>query len=253
MNTDFATFMSQLKETNQSLDFFCDFKKIKSNINEIRLSLCMLNSLIGIKDIRKGVETIWNRDKSAFQVLDILIAVRSDGKKLVLNESGNVVPLNQYFESVDGVVEYLENTGLKDLFVNRTIKDLNDYVQMKDVWHLPSIAAWEKDCGKHPTQKPLCLLVRAILASTKENSWILDPFSGSGTTGIAANLLNRRYLGLEICREYLDMSKNRRQSLDIPEIRSKHIEKLIAAKAAPAHVFGDVVGESEPSYGVPWL
>ena len=128
MNTDFATFMSQLKETNQSLDFFCDFKKIKSNINEIRLSLCMLNSLIGIKDIRKGVETIWNRDKSAFQVLDILIAVRSDGKKLVLNKSGNVVPLNQYFESVDGVVEYLENTGLKDLFVNRTIKDLNDYV-----------------------------------------------------------------------------------------------------------------------------
>ena len=160
----------------------------------------------------------------------------------------------RYFtHSAEFVIWARKSVNVPHYFNYELMKVLNDNVQMKDVWHLPSIAAWEKDCGKHPTQKPLCLLVRAILASTKENSWILDPCSGSGTTGIAANLLNRRYLGLEICREYLDMSKNRRQSLDIPEIRSKHIEKLIAAKAAPAHVFGDVVGESEPSYGVPWL
>ena len=49
---EFTTFMSQLKETNQSLDFFCDFDKIHSNVDDIRLSLCMLNSLIGVADMR---------------------------------------------------------------------------------------------------------------------------------------------------------------------------------------------------------
>lgn len=73
---DFNKFMSQLQETNQTLDFFCDFGKISQNVENIRLSLCMLNSLIGATDMRKSVETIWNRDKSAFNVMDILIAVR---------------------------------------------------------------------------------------------------------------------------------------------------------------------------------
>jgi site-specific DNA-methyltransferase (adenine-specific) len=49
---------------------------------------------------------------------------------------------------------------------------------MKDVWKLPAIAPWEKSCGKHPTQKPLSVLTRLILASTKPNAWILDPFTG---------------------------------------------------------------------------
>ena len=80
---DFDEFMSQLQETNQTLDFFCDFDKIAQNVENIKLSLCMLNSLIGSDDMRKSVETIWNRDKSAFDVMDILIAVRSEGKKTV--------------------------------------------------------------------------------------------------------------------------------------------------------------------------
>ena len=53
--------MSQLQETNQSLNFFCDFEKIEKNVNNIKLSLCMLNSLIGATDLRAAVETIWNR------------------------------------------------------------------------------------------------------------------------------------------------------------------------------------------------
>ena len=77
------------------------------------------------------------------------------------------------------------------------MKQINDNKQMTDVWHLPAIARWEKSCGKHPTQKPLSLLTRVILSSTERGAWIMDPFSGSGTTGIAANLLNRRYLGIE--------------------------------------------------------
>ena len=71
------------------------------------------------------------------------------------------------------------------------MKRLNDGKQMTDVWRMPAIGRWEKTCGKHPTQKPLRLLVRMILASTDEGDWILDPFSGSATTGIAANLCGR--------------------------------------------------------------
>ncbi|MFR3187118.1 MAG: type II restriction endonuclease [Phocaeicola sp.] len=125
---DFNKFMSQLQETNQTLDFFCDFDKIAANVDNIKLSLCMLNSLIGTTDLRKSVETIWNRDPSAFSVMDILIAVRSGGKKVVLNSAAQCIILDRLFTSIDGVMEYLEGTGLADLFRQKKINDLVDYV-----------------------------------------------------------------------------------------------------------------------------
>lgn len=128
MAKDFNTFMSQLQETNQTLDFFCDFDKISQNVEDIKLSLCMLNSLIGSTNMRKSVETIWNRDKSAFYVMDILIAVRSEGKKKVLDSLGQCIVLDSLFKSVDGVMEFLENTGLAEIFQSRKINDLVDYV-----------------------------------------------------------------------------------------------------------------------------
>ena len=128
MDKDFNKFMSQLQETNQTLDFFCDFDKIADNVENIKLSLCMLNSLIGTTDLRKSVETIWNRDRTAFNIMDILIAVRSDGKKVVLNAAGQCVVLDKLFTSVDGVIEYLEGTGLADIFRQKKINDLVDYV-----------------------------------------------------------------------------------------------------------------------------
>ena len=128
MAKDFNKFMSQLQETNQTLDFFCDFDKISRNVEDIKLSLCILNSLIGSTDMRKSVETIWSRDKSAFDVMDILIAVRSEGKKKFLNSLGNCIVLDSLFESIDGVMEFLDNTGLTDIFQSRKINDLVDYV-----------------------------------------------------------------------------------------------------------------------------
>lgn len=124
----FDLFISQLQETNQTLDFFCDFDKISQNVEDIKLSLCMLNSLIGSSDLRKSVETIWKRDKSAFGVMDILIAVRSEGKKKVLDSLGRCVVLDTLFNSVDGVMEFLENTGLAEIFQSKKINDLVDYV-----------------------------------------------------------------------------------------------------------------------------
>lgn len=125
---DFEKFMSQLHETNQTLDFFCDFNKISQNVEDIKLSLCMLNSMIGTNNLRKSVETIWNRDKSAFNVMDILIAVRSEGKKKVIDNLGRCILLDSLFDSVDGVMEFLEDTGLAEIFQSKKINDLVDYV-----------------------------------------------------------------------------------------------------------------------------
>lgn len=128
MERNFNIFFSQLQETNQTLDFFCDFEKISNHVNDIKLSLCMLNSLIGTTDLRKSIETIWTRDKSAFSIMNILIAVRSNGKKSILDSNGNCIILNRLFESVDGIMEYLENTGLANIFTEGKIKNLVDYV-----------------------------------------------------------------------------------------------------------------------------
>lgn len=128
MEKNFDVFMSELQETNQTLDFFCDFDKIERNVENIKLSLCMLNSLINSSNLRNSVQAIWERDKTAFSVMDILIAVRSEGKKKVLNECGECVVLDRFFDSVEGVMEYLESTGLAEIFRKGIIKDLVDYV-----------------------------------------------------------------------------------------------------------------------------
>ena len=106
------------------------------------------------------------------------------------------------------------------------MKAINDGKQMTDVWRLPAIGRWEKSCGKHPTQKPLALLTRIILASTDEHDWILDPFAGSSTTGIAANLCGRRYLGIEKDGDFASLSKSRREELSQIDICSTYISKL---------------------------
>lgn len=105
------------------------------------------------------------------------------------------------------------------------MKQINHDKQMTDVWQLPAIAPWEKSCGKHPTQKPLSVLSRIILASTHKGAWILDPFAGSSTTGIAANLLGRRFLGIDKEEDFLAISRSRKkeieQSLTFTQFRKK--------------------------------
>ncbi len=106
------------------------------------------------------------------------------------------------------------------------MKEINGGTQMKDVWLLPTISKWEKSCGKHPTQKPLCVLSRVIQASTKQGAWILDPFTGSSTTGIAANLLGRRFLGIDQEEEFLKISKLRKEEITDSNKRNEYLEKL---------------------------
>lgn len=108
----------------------------------------------------------------------------------------------------------------------KLMKHINDDKQMSDVWRLPAIAPWEKSCGKHPCQKPLAVLARIIMASTRPGAWILDPFTGSSTTGIAANLLERRFLGIDKEEAYLNISRKRKNEIEDPKIVTKYQKKI---------------------------
>ena len=111
-------------------------------------------------------------------------------------------------------------------FNYETMKQLNGGTQMTDVWRIPAVGSWEKLQGKHPTQKPLRLLYRIILASTNEGDTILDPFAGSSTTGIAANLLERKFIGIEQESQFADLSLRRRQALEDAQARDRLYDKM---------------------------
>lgn len=133
----------------------------------------------------------------------------------------------RYFTYSTEFVIWARKSEKKPHYFNYDLmKQLNDSKQMTDVWRLPAIAPWEKSCGKHPTQKPLALLSRIILASTKSGEWVLDPFCGSSTTGIAANLLGRRFLGMDKEEEFLKISKNRREELENIQTFHKYRSKI---------------------------
>ena len=130
------------------------------------------------------------------------------------------------------------------------MKLINGGKQMTDVWHLPAISRWEKSCGKHPTQKPLSLLVRIILASTEPNSWILDPFAGSSTTGIAASLTGRRFLGIEQDNNFLALSKARRDEINNSDLRMAYCRKIKDMAYIPSR---QIICEDLPNdYGLPF-
>lgn len=137
----------------------------------------------------------------------------------------------RYFtHSTEFIIWARKNEKVPHYFDYELMKESNEGKQMKDVWNLPAIASWEKTYGKHPTQKPLSLLTRIILASTKPNAWVLDPFSGSSTTGIAANLFNRRFLGIEKEKEFLEISVKRKTEIEKESIFNLYKNKIKSVK-----------------------
>lgn len=98
--------------------------------------------------------------------------------------------------------------------------------QMPDVWQIPSSGLWEKSCGRHTTQKPLRLLNRIIQATTHKGDTILDPFAGSSTTGIAANLLGRNFVGIEQMEDYCNLSVKRREQIIDNYIAERMLKKM---------------------------
>ena len=116
----------------------------------------------------------------------------------------------RYFtHSTEQVIWAAKNEKSKHLYNYELMKQVNDGKQMKDVWQFTSPRKTEKRYGKHPTQKPESLLERIILSSSDKRDIVLDPFSGSGTTGVICKKHNRDYIGIDLDKKYLDISIKR--------------------------------------------
>ncbi len=116
----------------------------------------------------------------------------------------------RYFtHSTEVVLWAAKNRKSKHFYNYAEMKQRNGDKQMKNVWRFTAPGKSEKGHGKHPTQKPLKLLDRLLVASCPEGARVLDPFNGSGTTGVAATRLGLRYTGIEREDEYLALSKAR--------------------------------------------
>lgn len=116
----------------------------------------------------------------------------------------------RYFtHSFEYIIWASKSNKSKHVFNYTTMKSLNNDKQMKCVWNISNAGKSEKIYGRHPTQKPLELLKRIILSSSNEGDLIFDPFSGSSTTGVAANILKRKFIGCEINQDYINLSIKR--------------------------------------------
>lgn len=184
-----------------------------------------------VRDKMKDDATIWisGTMHNIFSVGQILTELSFKILNIITWEKTNPPPnfSCRYFTySTEQIIWARKSEKVPHYFNYELMKQLNGDKQMKDVWKLPAIAPWEKSCGKHPTQKPLSVLTRLILASTKPNAWILDPFAGSSTTGIAANLANRRFLGIDQEEEFLTISKSRKLEIENPRAAATFRHKI---------------------------
>ena len=230
-----------------------DRGKSPAELNEFNLrwlSLC--------RDKLKDNGTIWISG-TYHNIFSVANSLTSLGYKIlnVVTWAKTNPPPNiscRYFTySTEFVIWARKSAKVPHRFNYELMKLLNDGKQMTDVWRLPAIARWEKSCGKHPTQKPLSLLTRIILASTNENAWILDPFAGSSTTGIAASLTGRRFLGIDREQEFVEMSRHRREELDDASKRSEYRSKIRdIGKASQLEIPGIAREPSVAGYDLPF-
>lgn len=123
--------------------------------------------------------------------------------------------------------DYMREGNWREDFIKKPGK------QMRSVWAIGTPKKEEKKFGKHPTQKPFDLLKRVVLASTKKGDSILDPFTGSSTTGLAAYLYGRNFIGVDTEKDYLDLSIKRFEELKKNIERKK--ERLELFKKSTMH------------------
>ena len=126
--TPFQLFVSQLSETNATLGYFTDFAKIRSNVKKIAIKLNQLNYLIGKTDLKEAIRDLYQENPKVFEILDILIAIRKNKKAKTFNNQGEIVALDSYFYSPDKIFEYIQETGLAEVFQNKDVTNLVDYV-----------------------------------------------------------------------------------------------------------------------------
>ncbi len=167
------------------------------------------------KKVLKENGTIWISG-TFHNIYSIGMALEQEGFKIINNitwEKTNPPPnlgCRCFTHSTETILwARKDDKKAKHFFNYKLMKVKNNNKQMKDVWTGSLTSKSEKKYGKHPTQKPLYILERIIEASTQEGDIVLDPFCGSSTTGVAAKLLNRKYIGIDNCIEYIELSKER--------------------------------------------
>lgn len=153
-----------------------------------------------------------------FKILNVIVWHKNDVARLTTDLRFN-------FEA-EYIIWARKNENVPHYFNYDLMRSMNGGKSMPDVWSLPSVGFWEKKCGKHPTQKPLRLLYRMILSCTHEGDIILDPFAGSCSTGIAANLTGRKFIGIEQEQEYLELGIKRRLEIEDEKIAKTFYTKM---------------------------
>lgn len=128
--------------------------------------------------------------------------------------------------SAEYIIWARKNDNVPHCFNYDLLKEYNGGVEMPDVWKFARPGFWERSCGKHPTQKPLRLLYRILQVCTQEGFTVLDPFAGSCTTGIAANLMGRKFIGIDINKEFLDYGIRRKIEILDPNKADKILNKM---------------------------
>lgn len=128
MQNKIDAFLSQLRPTLADLLYFVDFEKVCESTSSIEIHLNTLNYLLGKDDLETAVEALWKTNKEAFQVCDILIATRKNKQCMYLDRLGRPQNLHNLFSSSDGVICFLKETGLAQIFKDRRIRSLVDYV-----------------------------------------------------------------------------------------------------------------------------
>jgi site-specific DNA-methyltransferase (adenine-specific) len=173
-----------------------------------------LKWLEACKRVLKPNGTIWVSGTSHI-IYSIGFAMQNLGYK-ILNDivwyKPNAAPnlsCRYFTHSTEIVLWAAKNEKSKHYFNYKLMKEINKGKQMRNVWEIKPPSRDEKIYGKHPTQKPLELLKRIMLASTEEENTVLDPFCGSSTTGVACILLNRKFVGIDLEEKYLELSKKR--------------------------------------------
>ncbi len=125
----FDAFLAQLRETCATLDYFCDFPKIRAKVEEVAIELHQLNYLVGKENLSRAVKALWKKNPDAFRSLGILVAVRdAEHQKVFRAQDGSARPLETWFRSLEGIMEYLEETGLAKVLRNKDVTNLVDYV-----------------------------------------------------------------------------------------------------------------------------
>ena len=128
--------------------------------------------------------------------------------------------------SAEYIVWARKNENVTHCFNYELLRQLNGGVEMPDVWKFARPGFWERSCGKHHTQKPLRLLYRILQTCTREGFTVLDPFAGSCTTGIAANLMGRKFIGIDMNKEYLDYGIRRKNEISDAAKADKILNKM---------------------------